>query len=89
MGEISEYYRTWEQDENTEPLKEEGDVWITGKGKRIELTKMTNLHIINTIRSWEGLGKTKPPKGWCGGKKKWLNLLTNELIRRQARYQKQ
>lgn len=84
MGEISEYCRTWEQDENIEPsIKEVGDVWITGKSKRIELIKMTNLHIINTIRAWEGLGKTKPPKDWCGGKKRWLNLLTKELIRRQ------
>jgi hypothetical protein len=101
MGEIADYYRTWEQDEDSFVGQENkiprekmesmfnpnwvtlhGPIWITGTLKRIPIHNMTTKHILHTIRAWLGLGKTTPPEGWCGGKDIWLDLLTEELLRR-------
>lgn len=88
MGDISDYYRDRDMDGDCifPFIKEHDDdddpIWTTGKGKYIKLSQMTDLHIINTLKCWLGLGKTVPPKGWCGGKKRWLRLLTNEIERR-------
>lgn len=65
-----------EYDDDDDPI------WTTGKGKYVKLSQMTDLHVINTLKCWLGLGKTVPPKGWCGGKTRWVRLLTNELERR-------
>lgn len=62
---------------------DDGSVWVTRKKKAIKVEAMSTLHILNTIRAWEGLGITKPPKGYMGGKLKWIDTLTRELIKRE------
>ncbi len=58
-------------------------IWITDKKIKIPVKQMTVAHIKNCIRCWHGIGKLRIPKGYLGGKKKWLEIFEQELISRQ------
>jgi hypothetical protein len=57
-------------------------VWITARKVRIPLREMTTSHIKNCINCFNGLGQTRIPPGYNGGKEKWLTLFRTELTAR-------
>lgn len=74
------YYTFEQQDEIINLLH--NHVWITARKEQIFVRTMTTAHILNCINCWEGKGKSKIPKGYLGGKDKWLAIFNQELINR-------
>lgn len=58
-------------------------LWITAKKVKIFVKEMTTSHIKNCINCWEGKGKTKIPADYLGGKDKWIDIFSKELLNRQ------
>lgn len=50
-------------------------VWVTGKGDKIPLSKMTNSHIGNCINMLKVRGRS-------AYEEKWLTIFRNEYLRR-------
>lgn len=64
-------------------LSVEPHIWVTARGIEIPVPSMSTLHINNCIACWEGRGNMEIPKDYLGGKQKWLEILNQELIKRQ------
>ena len=60
-----------------------GHIWITAKGVKVSVSSMSTKHINNCIKCWLGKGNMRIPKGYLGGKNKWLAIFNEELIKRQ------
>lgn len=58
-------------------------VWITAKRVKIPVREMSNKHIDNCVKCWNGKGNLRIPTGYLGGKQKWLKIFKEELIKRQ------
>ena len=58
-------------------------VWVTLAKKKIKVRDMATSHIIACIRCWNGIGKTRIPARYLGGKDKWLQIFNWELLQRQ------
>lgn len=63
------------------------EVWITKERKQHRVKEMTTSHIQNCIKCWEGKGLSKIPKGYLGGKDKWLTIFNKELESRNLHKQ--
>jgi hypothetical protein len=57
-------------------------IWITARKVKIPVKNMKTSHIKNCIKCWQGKGKMIIPKGYLGGKRKWLKIFEEELIKR-------
>lgn len=58
-------------------------VWITARKVKIPVKEMSNKHINNCIKCWNGKGNSRIPAGYLGGKQKWLKIFEDELTKRQ------
>ncbi len=65
-----------------EQVSTENHIWVTARGVEIPVKSMTTSHINNTIRCWNGEGRMNIPSNYLGGKEKWLNIFSNELVNR-------
>ena len=58
--------------------------WKTADQKLIDIKDMNEIHLINTIRCLQGLGRQKIPDPWHHkSKSEWIDILTNELNSRR------
>ena len=88
MGDMADYYRDHEQWADLEGLTDpepisRDSVWTTKDLKRIPIYRMTDDHLLNTIRVLRG----KSPLGttWSGDavrRRDWLNAMANEAYAR-------
>lgn len=65
-----------------EDVETDNPVWISASGEKWWVEDMGTQHIINIIECWNGRGKSEIKSGYLGGKKKWLKIFNDELIRR-------
>ena len=61
----------------------EAHIWITGRAKMCPVRQMSTTHIRSCIKCWNGEGNLRIPKGYLGGKEKWLKIFEQELLNRQ------
>lgn len=61
----------------------EQHVWITRDKRKIPVREMSISHIKNTIKCWNGKGRSIIPSGYLGGKEKWIKIFNQELLNRQ------
>lgn len=59
------------------------EVWVTARKEQMYVREMSTSHIQNCINCWNGIGKSKIPANYLGGKKKWIRIFEDELTKRQ------
>jgi hypothetical protein len=80
MGNMAEYYR--DRDELDFTI-DSGPVWITADKRHLPVKDMTTDHIKNVIRCLNGKGEMTIPRGYLGGKVKWIKIFRQELKSRK------
>ncbi len=59
-----------------------GAIWITANDNHIPVSQMSNEHINSVIDCFNGIGNVRIPIDYLGGKDKWIDILSSELLRR-------